>query len=114
MSKTYFLIGISGGGTWAFPSENKEEILNKINEPDNEIAVLNEKDELTKEKFNELYPRIFDLIRSKGLLVGKNIEIDEVLDEDEAFPKPDLSLPPEDLEYNEAISLFKGEGLVPD
>jgi hypothetical protein len=112
-SGAYFLISVSGGGTWAFPAENKDEILGKINEPDNELAALNEKGGFTEEKFNELYPQIFELIRSRGLLVGEDIEIDEVLDEEEAFPKPDLTLPPEDLDYKEAILVFKGEGLVP-
>ncbi len=113
MSRAYLLINISGGGTWAFPAENKEEILDKINEPDNELAALNERGELTEEKFNDLYPQMFELIRSRGLLVGEDIEIDEVLGEEEAFPKSDLILPPEDLDYEEAILLFKGEGLIP-
>jgi len=113
MSRAYFLISISGGGTWAFPVENKDEILDKINEPDNELAALNENGELTEEKFNYLYQRIFELIRSRGLLVGEDIEMDEVLGEEEAFPNPDLTLPPEDLSYEEAISVFKGEGLIP-
>ncbi len=113
MTHTYLLISISGGGTWAFPEENKEEVLDKINEPDNELATLNERGELTEEKFNDLYPRIFELTRSRGLLVGEDIEMDEVLDEEEAFPKPDLILPPEDLSYEEAILVFKGEGLIP-
>jgi len=113
MSRAYLLISVSGGGTWAFPAANKEEILDKINEPDNELAALNERGELTEGKFNDLYPRIFELIRSRGLLVGEDIEMGEVLDEEEAFPKPDLTLPPEDLSYEEAISVFKGEGLIP-
>lgn len=113
MSHAYLLISISGGGTWAFPAENREEILDRINEPDNKIAYLNERGELTEENFNELYPQIFELIRSRGLLVGEDIEMDEVLDEEEVFPSPDLTLPPEDMDYEEAIVLFKGEGLVP-
>ena len=113
MSQIYFLISISGGGTWAFPNDNKEELLEKINDPDNQISALNENGELTEEKFDELYPKIFELIRSRGLLIGEDIEIDDVLDEDDVFLKPDLMLPPEDLEYNEAIQLFKNEGLVP-
>ncbi len=113
MSHTYLLISISGGGTWAFPAENREEILDRINEPDNRLASLNERGELTEENFNELYPQIFELIRSRGLLVGEDVEIDEVLDEEEVFPSPDLTLPPEDMDYEEAIVLFKGEGLVP-
>ncbi len=113
MSQLYFLINISGGGTWAFPNDNKEEILDKVNEPDNEISALNENGELTEELFNDLYLKIFELIRSRGLLIGKDIEINDVLDEDDVFLKPDLMLPPEDLEYNEAILLFKNDGLVP-
>ena len=113
MSHAYLLISISGGGTWAFPAENREEILDRINEPDNRLASLNERGELTEENFNELYPQIFELIRSRGLLVGEDVEIDEVLDEEEVFPSPDLTLPPEDMDYEEAIVLFKGEGLVP-
>ena len=113
MSDAYLLIGISGGGTWAFPSENRDEVLEKINEPDNEISLLNEKGELTKEKFMELYPKIFELIRERGLLVGEDISIDEVLSDEEVFLKGEILLPPEDLDYEEAIALFKGEGLVP-
>ena len=113
MSHAYLLISISGGGTWAFPAENREEILDRINEPDNRLASLNERGELTEENFNELYPQIFELIRSRGLLIGEDVEMDEVLDEEEVFPSPDLTLPPEDMDYDEAIVLFKGEGLVP-
>lgn len=113
MSHTYLLISISGGGTWAFPDENREEILDRINEPDNKLASLNERGELTEENFKELYPQIFELIRSRGLLIGEDVEMDEVLDEEEVFPSPDLTLPPEDMDYDEAIILFKGEGLVP-
>nr|QNO50087.1 hypothetical protein NEPELPOK_00038 [Methanosarcinales archaeon ANME-2c ERB4] len=113
MSHAYLLISISGGGTWAFPAENREEILDRINEPDNKLASLNERGELTEENFNELYPQIFELIRSRGLLIGEDVEMDEVLDEEEVFPSPDLTLPPEDMDYDEAIVLFKGEGLVP-
>lgn len=113
MSRAYLLISISGGGTWAFPDENREEILDRINEPDNKLASLNEQGELTEENFNELYPQIFELIRSRGLLVGEDVEMDEVLDEEEVFPSPDLTLPPEDMDYEEAIVLFTGEGLVP-
>jgi hypothetical protein len=113
MSHAYLLISISGGGTWAFPDENREEILDRINEPDNKLASLNERGELTEENFNELYPQIFELIRSRGLLIGEDVEMDEVLDEEEVFPSPDLTLPPEDMDYEEAIVLFKGEGLVP-
>ncbi|MEA3324780.1 MAG: hypothetical protein U9Q37_06540 [Euryarchaeota archaeon] len=113
MSHAYLLISISGGGTWAFPEENRGEILGRINEPDNKLASLNERGELTEENFNELYPQIFELIRSRGLLIGEDVEMDEVLDEEEVFPSPDLTLPPEDMDYEEAIILFKGEGLVP-
>ena len=113
MSHAYLLISISGGGTWAFPAENREEILDRINEPDNKLASLNERGELTEENFNELYPQIFELVRSRGLLIGEDVEMDEVLDEEEVFPSPDLTLPPEDMDYEEAIVLFKGEGLVP-
>ncbi len=113
MSHAYLLISISGGGTWAFPDENREEILGRINEPDNKLASLNERGELTEENFSELYPQIFELIRSRGLLIGEDIGMDEVLDEEEVFPSPDLTLPPEDMDYEEAIVLFKGEGLVP-
>jgi len=109
----YFLIGVSGGGTWAFPEESKEELLEKLNEPDNELSDLNEKGEMTREKFNELFPMIFDIIRSRGLLVGEDIDLDEVTEESDLYPEPLLKLPPEDLEYEEAVALFKGENLIP-
>lgn len=107
-----FLIAISGGGTWAFPAEHKEEILKQINELDDELTELNKKEALTPEKFNEIYPKIFKLIREKGKLVGRDIDLASVLPEGQPYAEPEVKLPPEDLEYDEALALFQGKGLI--
>ncbi|MFQ6054965.1 MAG: hypothetical protein ACE5KT_12140 [Methanosarcinales archaeon] len=109
----YFLIAISGGGTWAFPEEEKQDILDKLNESDNTLAELNDNGELTEDIFLELYPKIFQVIRSKGKLIGRDIEIDEVLDKEDLYPNVDIRLPPEDLEFDEAVKIFRGEGIIP-
>lgn len=109
-STVYFYIAISGGGTWALPQADREQIERQLNELDNELNDLNEKGQLTQEKFEELYPKLFAIIRQRGKLVGRDLPPEEL---DEAYLKPDFKLPPEDLEYEEALHLLKGEGLIP-
>ena len=109
---SFFLVAVSGGGTWAFPVERREEILKQLNELDDELTELNKKGALTLEKFNEIYPKIFKFIREKGKLVGRDIDLASVLPEGQSYPEAEVKLPPEDLEYEEALALFQGKGLI--
>jgi phage shock protein A len=107
----FFTIAISGGGTWAFPAEERDEILSTLNEIDEALTRLAEGDKLDQERFDELYARIFRLIRRRGKLVGRDIPL-SVVRGDSPQLEPDLRLPPEDLEYGEALELLEGKGLL--
>lgn len=106
----YFCIAISGGGTWALDEARRDELLSKLNEVDNELNGLNERGQLSEEKFAALYPELFALIRREGKLVGRDLTPE---DAGEAYHNPEIKLPPEDLEFEEAHQLFEGEGLLP-
>jgi len=109
----FFTVRISGGGTWAFPAEERDEILGKLNEIDEELSTLKEKGELTRERFDALYGEIFKLIRKRGKLVGRDIKLSAISREGFGV-EPEIQLPPEDLEYEEALKLLEGQGLIPD
>ncbi len=102
-----FTVAVSGGGTWAFPAEEKDEILQKLNEIDEELTRLNEAGKLTRERFDALYSEIFKLIRGRGKLVGRDLPRSAL-----KRAEPDLRLPPEDLEFEEAVELLAGKGLI--
>ncbi len=106
----YFFIAVSGGGTWALPENQRVDIEAELNEIDNRLNALNEQDKLSQEAFNELYPKLFQLIRSRGKLVGRDLPSEELAAD---YLSPDIKLPPEDLEFEEAHNLFKGEGILP-
>ncbi|HEY5595947.1 MAG TPA: PspA/IM30 family protein [Candidatus Bipolaricaulota bacterium] len=105
---SYFFIGASGGGTWALSEAERDEVMKKLNTIDNKLSQLNEKGQLTPQIFDEVYPQLFAFIRAKGKLVGRDLTFEEAGD---AYLKPELKLPPEDLEFEEALKVFKGEGL---
>ena len=107
----FFTIAISGGGTWAFPAEEREEILKTLNEIDEELTRLAEKKELDRDRFDELYGKIFRVIRRRGKLVGRDVPL-SVVRGDKPELEPDLRLPPEDLEFEEALKLLEGRGLL--
>lgn len=107
---SYFFIAISGGGTWALDEAQRSTLLDKLNQVDNELSQLNEQRQLIPEKFDALYPQLFALIRAEGKLVGRDVTAEETGD---AYLTPEIKLPPEDLEIEEAHYLFKGEGLLP-
>jgi len=109
----FFTIRVSGGGTWAFPVEEREEILKRLNGIDRQLTRLKEKGELDRARFEELYPQIFKIVRERGKLVGRDIKLSAVSG-DKLHLEPDLELPPEDLEYEEALTLLEGKGLIPD
>ena len=102
-----FTVAISGGGTWAFPAEEKDEIVRKLNEIDEELTRLNAEGKLTRERFDALYGEIFKLIRERGKLVGRDVPRSAL-----QRSEPDLRLPPEDLEFEEALKLLEGRGLI--
>ena len=107
---SYFFIGISGGGTWALDEAQRENLMDMLNVVDNELSRLNDQQQLTSEQFDALYPKLFSLIREQGKLVGKDLTAEETGD---AYLRPEIKLPPEDLELEEAHHLFEGEGLLP-
>lgn len=107
----FFTIAISGGGTWAFPAEERDEILHTLNEIDEELTRLAERKELDRDRFDELYGKIFRVIRRRGRLVGRDVPWSVVRGEKPEL-EPDLRLPPEDLEYEEALKLLEGKGLL--
>lgn len=107
----YFTIAISGGGTWAFPLRDKEKTLSSLNEIDQEMSALLEKGALDHDQFEEHYKRIFHLVRKQGKLVGRDIPLSVVAGENLSI-EPEIQLPPEDLEYEEALKLLEGKGLL--
>ncbi len=108
---TYFCIAMSGGGTWAIEEQNREKVLEQLNKFDDEITQLNEKNQLTPEKFDEMYAGMFSLIRKQGRLVGRDLTAEDV---GASYYQPEVKLPPEDLDFEEAQQVFQGEGLVPN
>lgn len=109
--ETYFCIAVSGGGTWAIEESNRDKVLEQLNKFDDEITQLNEKDQLTPEKFDEMYKGMFALVRKQGRLVGRDLTAEDV---GNAYYQPEVKLPPEDLDFEEAQQVFKGDGLVPN
>jgi phage shock protein A len=108
----YFLVAISGGGTWAFPMNTRAELLQALNRSDDELVQLAKGNQLSREKFEELYRKIFQLIRERGQLVGRDVPLG-VVSGSQGYPTPEVTLPPEDLEYEEALKLLQGKGLIP-
>jgi hypothetical protein len=107
---SYFCISISGGGTWAIDEQERNAITTQLNDIDNELTQLNESGQLTSENFDPLFGEMYSLIRQKGKLVGRDLTVE---DAGSAYPNPEIKLPPEDLEYDEAGQIFAGEGLFP-
>ena len=109
---SHLLVAVSGGGTWAFPAELRDQILNSLNRVDEQLNDLVKEGQLSPEEFAVLYRQIFQVVRERGQLVGRDISLSAVSGE-QGYPKPEITLPPEDLEYDEALKLLKGEGLIP-
>jgi phage shock protein A len=105
----FFSISVSGGGTWAFPLKEKEKVLNELNEIDQEMSSLLENGQLDHDQYEEHYKRIFHLIRKRGKLIGRDIQLGVAAGEDLSL-EPEIQLPPEDLEYDEALKLLEGNG----
>ena len=113
VAPSYFLVAISGGGTWAFPVSTRAGILQALNKSDDELTQLAKSGQLTPEKFDELYRQIFQLVRERGQLVGRDVPLG-VVSGAQGYPKPEITLPPEDLDYEEALKLLQGQGLIPN
>ena len=107
---SFFTVDVSGGGTWAFRLTEKEEIVASLNEIDQKMSDLLEKEELDHDQFEELYRKIFYIVRKRGKLVGRDIQLSAISSSE--GETEEIQLPPEDLEYDEALELLQGKGLM--
>ncbi|MDC0196907.1 hypothetical protein OAJ59_00265 [bacterium] len=75
--------------------------IDELNSIDNELVELVEDGNATD--FNPKLEEMLNMVRKNGVLVP----IDELVESD-------LVLPNSDISFEEATSLFKGEGLIPN
>lgn len=109
----FFVVSVSGGGTWALTNDSAEESFQgEVERQDREISELYETGELNEEQFDQLYSKIFSRLRKQGWLVGRDITMEEVAGENEIIPQPDMKLPPEDLDFDEAQKVLQGKDLL--
>ena len=74
--------------------------IDELNSIDNELVELVEEGKVTD--FTPKLEKMLSLVRNNGTL----IPVDELVESD-------LVLPISDISFDEATSLFKGEGLIP-
>ncbi|MQG39774.1 MAG: hypothetical protein FI718_07330 [SAR202 cluster bacterium] len=74
--------------------------IDELNSIDNELVELVEEGKVTD--FTPKLEKMLSLVRKNGTL----IPVDELVESD-------LVLPNSDISFDEATSLFKGEGLIP-
>ena len=74
--------------------------IDELNSIDNELVELVEEGKITD--FTPKLEKMLSLVRNNGTL----IPVDELVESD-------LVLPNSDISFDEATSLFKGEGLIP-
>ena len=74
--------------------------IDELNSIDNELVELVEEGKVTD--FTPKLEKMLSLVRNNGAL----IPVDELVESD-------LVLPNSDISFDEATSLFKGEGLIP-
>ncbi|MBK50428.1 MAG: hypothetical protein CL768_05320 [Chloroflexi bacterium] len=74
--------------------------IDELNSIDNELVELVEEGKVTD--FTPKLEKMLSLVRNNGTL----IPVDELVESD-------LVLPNSDISFDEATSLFKGEGLIP-
>ena len=74
--------------------------IDQLNSIDNELVELVEEGKVTD--FTPKLEKMLSLVRKNGTL----IPVDELVESD-------LVLPNSDISFDEATSLFKGEGLIP-
>ncbi len=91
------VIRIMGEGQF----EVDESILERLNELDNQIVAEVERD--NEPRFRELLAEMIELVKRSA----------KPLDDSEIVPS-DIIIPPHDLSLEEAKSIFKGEGIIPD
>ena len=106
MSTNDVIIRISGQGQFKINSE----ILDKINEIDNSIVDLIENISLGSSDHKltqkELQSKLTEM---KNLIISKGQPID-----DKEIVESDVIVPDSDLSIEEAIKIFKGEGIISD
>lgn len=91
------IVRISTEGQYRVDSE----LLDELNRHDNKIVEIIAKGD--EEGFAVEFAAMLDLVRERGATVDA-----------EELIESDLILPPADLTFDEARSLFTGDGLIPD
>jgi hypothetical protein len=74
--------------------------LDEINKIDNEIVYCIAKED--REGFRERYARMIEIVRKNGVPMDPG-----------TIKESDLIMPPADISFDEALSIFIGEGLIP-
>jgi hypothetical protein len=91
------IVRIAGEGQYKLPDED----AGRLNELDNDaVAAAAAGDE---ERFAELWQQMLELVARDGEAVA-----------DDELVESDVILPPRDISFEEAVSEFTGEGLIPD
>lgn len=108
----YLVVRASGGGTWAIPESNRQDFKELVDNIDEQVVKLANQNELSEEKFRELYSQIFHTLEQQGQLVGRDVSMKQISGEEEVLPQPDIELPPKNLELEEALDLLEGKDLI--
>ena len=91
------IVRIAEDNQYEFPDDQAE----ALNDLDNQVVEAVEAGD--QARFDELWRKMVDLVRSSGTLVPE----DELIGSD-------VILPPDDITFAEAAREFTGEGLIPD
>lgn len=108
----FLLVAVTGGGTWAVPAEKEEEFKKRLDQIDEQITQAFRSEDLKEKEFNRLYSQIFNYLEKDTLLVGRDVEMEEVSGDSEVIPEPKVKLPPRDLELEEAKKVLEGKDLI--
>jgi hypothetical protein len=91
------IVRIAGEGQYTLPDDDAD----RLNELDNAaVAAAAAGDE---ERFTDLWNEMLELVERDGEAVA-----------DDELVESDVILPPRDISFEEAVSEFTGEGLIPD
>jgi bifunctional DNA-binding transcriptional regulator/antitoxin component of YhaV-PrlF toxin-antitoxin module len=91
------IVRISGEGQFTLPDEDAE----RLNELDNRAVDAVEQG--NRDSFRELFEQMLMLVASDG----EPVPGDELV-------QSDVIIPPRDIDFDEALREFSGDGLIPD